>query len=41
MNEGIDELGELEYKIAEAVHHRNKLDKLDHYANGLRCMATY
>ena len=40
-NEGIDELGELEYEITEAVHHGNELDELDHYANGLRCMVTY
>ena len=38
MNEGIDELGELKYEIAEVVHYRNELD---HYANGLRCMVTY
>ena len=33
-NEGINELGKLEYEVTEVVHHGNELNELDYHANG-------
>jgi hypothetical protein len=34
-NEGENELGKLEYEVAEVVYYRNELNELDYYANRL------